>query len=74
MIIQIIKGLKYFYVLLAMLYISFGVALANLFRSPPSGSTGFAIFPGYENFQNAILSLFLSQMENQDARSAFSTM
>ncbi|KAG1679114.1 hypothetical protein FOA52_000469 [Chlamydomonas sp. UWO 241] len=76
MIIQIIKGLKYFYVLLGMLYISFSVALVNLFREPPSHASAsiFRRFPGYENFQGAILSLYLSQMQNQDARAAYSTM
>jgi len=34
MTFEIIKGLKYFYVLLLVLYISFAVAFTNLFRIP----------------------------------------
>ncbi len=34
MTIEIIKGLKYFYILLFVLYISFGIALLNLFKVP----------------------------------------
>ncbi len=34
MTIEIIKGLKFFYVLLLVLYVSFAVAFTNLFRVP----------------------------------------
>ena len=32
MTIEIVKGLKFFYILLLVLYISFGVAFMNLFK------------------------------------------
>ena len=34
MSIEIIKGIKYFYILLLAIYISFGVAFLNLFKVP----------------------------------------
>ncbi len=39
MTIEIIKGLKYFYILLLTLYISFGIAFLNLFKVPPVGTS-----------------------------------
>ena len=40
MTIEIIKGLKYFYVLLLVLYMSFAVAFTNLFQVTGVSNTG----------------------------------
>ena len=37
---QILKGLKYFYLLLLMVYVAFDVTMLNLCRSPPSVGEG----------------------------------
>jgi hypothetical protein len=34
MTVEIVKGLKYFYIMLLVLYISFAIAFENLFRIP----------------------------------------
>lgn len=64
MLFEILKGLKFFYVLLICLYISFGAAFMNLFRLPSDPtvtptSDALNLFDHFGNFQRALLSSFL---------------
>eukprot|EP00955_Chlamydomonas_euryale_P007360 78212-Chlamydomonas_euryale.AAC.1 len=70
MIIEIIKGLKYFYLLLLVVYVSFDVALLNLFRPPPSGSQEYNEFFGFRDFGASMLSLWINSFQALDAREA----
>lgn len=40
MIVEIIKGLKYFYAMVLVVFIAFATALINLFRARPSVGDG----------------------------------
>ena len=45
MIVEIIKGLKYFYAMVIVVFVAFSVAQINLFRARPSVSGAHAIAP-----------------------------
>lgn len=49
-------------------------ATLRLVASHPQGTDQFDVFPFYDNIGNSLLSLFISQLQNQDTRSALNTM
>ncbi|GAX75027.1 hypothetical protein CEUSTIGMA_g2473.t1 [Chlamydomonas eustigma] len=81
MTVEIVKGLKYFYIMLLVLYISFAIAFENLFRIPGGRSNLEAqpfklrkLFDEYGTFPDALLSAYASTYGGEDPRLALHTI